>query len=48
MLRDLGIAPLMTDNTVRRQQQLGDLGLAPPPESLEGKLAAIKERDAAK
>jgi len=42
MLRDLGIAPLMTDNTVRRQQQLGDLGLAPPPESLEGKLAAIK------
>lgn len=48
MLRDLGIAPLMTDNTVRRQQQLGDLGLAPPPESLEGKLAAITERDAAK
>lgn len=48
MLRDLGIAPLMTDNTVRRQQQMGDLGLAPPPESLEGKLAAIKERDAAK
>jgi hypothetical protein len=42
MLRDLGIDPLMTDNTVRRQQQLGDLGLAPPPESLEGKLAAIK------
>jgi 3-hydroxyisobutyrate dehydrogenase-like beta-hydroxyacid dehydrogenase len=42
MLRDLGIEPLMTDNTVRRQQQLGDLGLAPPPESLEGKLAAIK------
>jgi 3-hydroxyisobutyrate dehydrogenase-like beta-hydroxyacid dehydrogenase len=45
MLRDLGIEPLMTDNTVRRQQQLGDLGLAPPPESLEGKLAAIKGKD---
>lgn len=45
MLRDLGIDPLMTDNTVRRQQQLGEIGfvsgLAPPPESLEGKLAAI-------
>ena len=48
MLRDLGIAPLMTDNTVRRQQQLGNLGLAPPPESLEGKLDAIKRKDAAK
>lgn len=48
MLRDLGIDPLMTDNTVRRQQQLGKLGLAPPPESLEGKLAAIKGKDAAK
>lgn len=45
MLRDLGIDPLMTDNTVRRQQQLGDLGLAPPPESLEGKLAAIANND---
>jgi 3-hydroxyisobutyrate dehydrogenase-like beta-hydroxyacid dehydrogenase len=45
MLRDLGIDPLMTDNTVRRQQQLGDLGLAPPPESLEGKLAAIAGKD---
>ncbi len=45
MLRDLGIDPLMTDNTVRRQQQLGNLGLALPPESLEGKLAAIKGTD---
>lgn len=48
MLRDLGIEPLMTDNTVRRQQQLGDLGLAPPPESLEGKLAAIANNDIGK
>lgn len=47
MLRDLGIDPLMTDNTVRRQQQLGNLGLAPPPESLEGKLAAILGKDTA-
>lgn len=54
MLRDLGIEPLMTDNTVRRQQQLGDLGamngLAPPPESLAAKLEAItgpKNRDTA-
>ncbi|MEO5706214.1 MAG: DUF1932 domain-containing protein [Alteraurantiacibacter sp.] len=48
MLRDLGIDPLMTDNTVRRQQQLGNLGLAPQPESLEGKLAAIANNDLGK
>ncbi|SMP80397.1 3-hydroxyisobutyrate dehydrogenase [Novosphingobium panipatense] len=41
MLRDLGIDPLMTQNTVARQQALGGLGLTPPPEGLEAKLVAI-------
>jgi 3-hydroxyisobutyrate dehydrogenase-like beta-hydroxyacid dehydrogenase len=41
MLRDLGVSPLMTDNTVARQAALGELGLAPPPEGLRAKLDAI-------
>jgi 3-hydroxyisobutyrate dehydrogenase-like beta-hydroxyacid dehydrogenase len=45
MLRDLGVDPLMTANTVARQQQMGDLGLAPPPERLEDKLTAILGRE---
>ena len=44
MLRDLGIAPLMTDNTVSRQQALGTMGISPPPEGLAAKLIAIKDR----
>ncbi|MEE4452140.1 NAD(P)-dependent oxidoreductase [Novosphingobium resinovorum] len=41
MLRDLGIAPMMTDNTVAWQQALGEIGANPPPEGLPAKLAAI-------
>lgn len=40
MLRALGIAPRMTENTVAWQQALGELGLVPPPEGFEAKLAA--------
>ncbi len=40
MLRSLGIPPLMTENTVAWQQALGELGLVPPPEGFEAKLAA--------
>ena len=46
MLGDLGIAPMMTENTVRWQQGLGQLGLVPPPDGLDAKLAAIEGRDA--
>lgn len=42
MLRELGVAPLMTDNTVARQAALGELGLAPPPDGLNAKLDAIR------
>ncbi len=45
MLRDLGIDPLMTDNTVARQQALGDIGgdlsIEPLPEGFAAKLSAI-------
>ncbi|MCJ2183723.1 DUF1932 domain-containing protein [Novosphingobium sp. 1949] len=41
MLRDLGIEPLMTDGTVRRQQELGELAINPPPSGFPAKLAAI-------
>ena len=44
MLHDLGIHPLMTDNTVSRQQALGRLGIVPPPADLAGKLSAIADR----
>ena len=43
MIRDLGIAPLMSDNTVNWQQGIGQLGIRPMPEGLENKLAAIRE-----
>tara|TARA_A100001391_G_scaffold95213_2_gene63059 strand:+ start:795 stop:1688 length:894 start_codon:yes stop_codon:yes gene_type:complete len=46
MLRDLGIDPLMTDNTVSRQQALGQLGISPPPDGLAAKLTAINDRTA--
>ncbi len=42
MIRHLGITPRMTENTVDWQQGLGELGIAPLPEGLEAKLAAIK------
>ncbi|AOR80836.1 NAD-binding 6-phosphogluconate dehydrogenase [Sphingomonas sp. LH128] len=41
MLRDLGIDPLMTNNTVARQQALGDLAIEPLPQGFTAKLAAI-------
>ena len=41
MLRDLGIDPLMTENSVARQQALGDLDIEPLPEGFAAKLAAI-------
>lgn len=41
MLRDLGIAPLMTENTVKRQQGIGALGISPMPPTLDSKIAAI-------
>lgn len=42
MLRALGIAPMMTENTVCWQQGIGELGIAPPPASLVAKLTAIQ------
>lgn len=42
MLRDLGIAPMMSENTVRWQQALGELGFAPPPDGLRAKLDVIR------
>ena len=42
MLRDLGIDPLMTDDTVRHQQALGSLAINPPPAGFTAKLAAIR------
>ncbi|QZH75722.1 MAG: NAD(P)-dependent oxidoreductase [Erythrobacter sp.] len=42
MLRDLRIAPLMSEQTTQRQQALGQLQLAPPPATLSAKLAAIR------
>lgn len=45
MLRDLGIAPRMTDNTVSWQQGIGALDLRPVPTSLELKIAAIHGRE---
>lgn len=40
-LRDLGIAPMMTENTVNWQQALGELGIRPIPDGLQAKLDAI-------
>ena len=42
MLRDSGIVPLMSEQTVRWQQGLGELGLAPPPDGLREKLDVIR------
>ncbi|HSG56538.1 MAG TPA: DUF1932 domain-containing protein [Paracoccaceae bacterium] len=42
MLRALGIAPMMTENTVCWQQGLGELGIAPLPEGLAAKVTAIQ------
>jgi len=40
-LEELGVDPAMTRGTIRRQRELGALGLA-PPDGLEAKLAAIE------
>lgn len=45
MLRDLGIAPRMTDNTVSWQQGIGALDLRRMPAGLEHKIAAIHGRE---
>lgn len=42
MLRELGVSPMMSEQTVRRQQSLGALELCPPPAGLSGKLDAIR------
>ncbi|MCB2066664.1 MAG: NAD(P)-dependent oxidoreductase [Erythrobacter sp.] len=42
MITDLGISPMMTENTVNWQEGLGALGVEPMPEGLDAKLAAIK------
>ena len=42
MLQDLGMEPRMNEQTVRWQAELGELGLAPPPEGLRAKLDAIR------
>jgi 3-hydroxyisobutyrate dehydrogenase-like beta-hydroxyacid dehydrogenase len=42
MIRELGIAPLMTDGTIEWQSGLGELGIRPLPDGLENKIAAIK------
>lgn len=44
MLRDLGIAPMMTENTVNWQQILGDRGINPPPAGYAAKLAAFHKK----
>ncbi len=41
MIRHLGISPMMSENTVNWQEGLGELGVDPLPEGLEGKIAAI-------
>lgn len=43
MLRDLGVAPKMSKQTVAWQQAIGELELAPPPGTLTAKLDAIRE-----
>jgi len=42
MLRDSGMEPLMSEQTVRWQQGLGELGLARPPDGLRAKLDVIR------
>lgn len=43
-LRGLGVVPLMTDKTANWQQTLGELGISPVPEGLDGKLRAILDK----
>lgn len=45
MLRDLGIAPAMTENTIELQQGIGSLGIRPMPDTLHGKIAAIQGKE---
>ncbi|EIZ78533.1 phosphogluconate dehydrogenase NAD-binding protein [Novosphingobium sp. Rr 2-17] len=40
-LSDLGLEPRMSSGTVAWEQELGELGINPPPEGLKAKLAAI-------
>ncbi len=42
MLREFDVHPMVSEQTVRRQQSLGELELCPPPEGLTGKLEAIR------
>jgi hypothetical protein len=42
MLRELGIAPRMSEQTAQWQRLIGKQELAPPPGTLSGKLAAIR------
>ena len=42
MLRELGLTPMMSENTVSWQDMLGQLEIDPMPEGLEAKLAAIR------
>lgn len=41
-LEALGIEPLLTRGTVARQQAIGDLGIAEPPEGLAAKLEVLR------
>lgn len=41
-LEGLGIEPLMTRGTAKRQAEIGGLGIAHPPEGLAGKLERLK------
>ena len=42
MLHDLGISPMMSEQTVNWQEGLGELQINPPPEGLSAKLDAIR------
>lgn len=43
-LQALGVEPIMTENTVKWQRALGELGISPVPAGLEAKLLAILEK----
>jgi hypothetical protein len=43
-LFELGVEPLMTRGTIKRQAQLGELGLKQPPEGLAMKLQKLAAR----
>jgi len=40
-LRDLSVSPKMTEGTIARQREIGQLGLRTPPETLTDKIEAI-------